>query len=596
MPKLPTYELSVTPQTNLVTPDFRHEGGLGALGREVGKVLQIRGKQLSDEYDTVKAVSAFNAFSDSSREMVQGLLKLESGAAEGAQNAYKEWYVKNQNNFTGMLNSQPQQALFKQMADRRRETDLNHLARHEATQYRIYKKETLDGNATSADLAIREAVVETLKTPGKDFTAADTVIEDFKNNLELMFPGHDLKSLNAKYTQLLRIAQIEEMMEVDPQSAREYIEKKEIKDQLSFVENGILKDAYPALKAKLKVEESRDNIDKAYHALAARFPTDPGKAIKAMYDEKIMKEFGLDVAERDRVVNTFKNEIAWARQQAEFNRIENADGERKQIFELMATGNMKQALDILDQSENFKAHEQTQIWNVIHTRASQYTDWEKYEQISKDIDDNKITKVSEITMYDSKGLGKPEVQQLTRRLSEHQKNPASTQFIKQAFDWYDAEFGDSAMMMELKPYIRSWLIDQVHDPKQNLKGPAIMQRLREEVGTRDDMYNKGWFDWGFWGAGALGAGEESTRAPVGQTIERLRAERKRRTEERKRTSEPVKSEFAPDSFAEIPESLKLEIENILRERGYAITDDNILKVYQRNKDKFSKTEDIGITF
>lgn len=603
MPKLPKYELTERLPTNLVTPDFGQKSGLGQLGREIGKVFQIRGEQLTREYDTVKVVSAYNAFSDSSRGVVKGLLELESGAAEGVQDAYKEWYEKNQNEFTGMLNNRPQQAMFKAMADRKRETDLNHLARHESTQYKVQKKEELDKFAVNADSDIRKATVEALKTPGKDFSKADEVIKGFMFELYSMFPGHDLTMLEAKYTQTLRIAQLEEMMEVDPQTAREYIEKENIKDDLSFIENGVLKDAYPALKSKLKEEESRDVVDTLHHAMISLHPTDPGEAIKTLYDEKklmpILAKMGITeipVAERDRVVNTFKAEIVWARNTQEQQRSERANITRQKINDLMAQGHMKQALDELDQSKDFLPEEQSLLWNQIFTRRTKYTDTDRYNDVEEKIINNKLKDVSEIDSYND--ISDRDKRNLKTIHKVHHNNPGTTQFMADAFKWFDEEFAgpDMLIMQERRPAIRSWLWELVNDPKNPLRGPDIMNTLREQVGTRDDVYSKGWGEGGWFGW--AGAGDETTRAAEGEKIERGRRERAEGIKRRKEGSEPVKPTFAEDEFADIPESAKAIIIKDLKRTGDAtegeIGEENILKMYQLNKDKF--TNDIGITF
>jgi len=584
MPRLPTYELSVTPQTNLVTPDFSHKGGLGAMGREVGKVLQVRGKQLTGEYDTVKAVGAFNAFSDSSREMVKGLLKLESGAAEGAQGAYKEWYGKNQNEFTGMLNSQPQQAMYKQLADRKRETDLNHLARHEATQYKIQKKEALDGHATNADLAIREATTEALKTPGKDFMAADMVIEDFLTNLESMFPGHDLKALRAKYTQTLRIAQMEEMMEVDPQTAREMLEK--YKDDLSFVENGILKDAYPALKSKLKEEVFKDDVDRAYHAQVALHPTDPETAIKGLTPER-MKELEIDVAAAQRVKNIFKGEIQWAENRAEDKRKDAADISRNNIMEFLQTGDISSAFKELYDADHLSPGEQQIMYNIITQRTSQFTDTELSNQIDEDIISGKITRASQISRHKKRGLSDADTAQKQAMLKDHLKNPATMQFLNEAFVWYDGQFEDDPdnyiLMLEMRPYIKSEIMRQINDPKINLKGPDILPALQEMVGSREDLYREGFFSF-------LGYGEEKTKAPAQEMVDKARKEKAERT---KRHAEGVTVETV--GYAEIPGRAVIEIRDYLKKIGKDTSEKSIVLFYQKNKDKLPK-DDIGVTF
>ena len=138
-------------------------------------------------------------------------------------------------------------------------------------------------------------------------------------------------------------------------------------------------------------------------------------------------------------------------------------------------------------------------------------------------------------------------------------------------------------MTELKPHIKSWLLQEVYS--KNVKGPDVLEMLKEKVATREDIYR----DTIFW----IPYGPEKSRAPVGKEIEQMRAEREKGIEKRKKQSEPVES-----GFAEISDSIKEEIIQYLKSIKMEVTgsegEKNILQVYEKNKDKF--TEDIGRTF
>lgn len=592
MGRLPKYEPSVSLPTNVRTADFGQKSGLAKLGQQVGKVLQIRGEQLVKEYDTVKALSAYSDFSDSSMSRVKELTKLESGNAEGVQNIYKEWYGKQVGDFSNGLNSQPQQLMFKDMADRRRETDLNTLARHEATQYKVQKKETLDRVATNADSDIRAAVAEGLKTPIPDFTNVDQKIEAFMVGLKEMFPGHDLVALEAKYTQLFRVAQMEEMMEINPQVARDYLET--YKDDLSFVENGILKDAYPALKSKLKEETFKDDINRVYYAQVALHPVDPAASIRSMTPERL-KELGVDVAVGERVKNIFKSEIQWAENRAEANRTEAADITRNEIMEFLQNGDMSNAFKTLYDADHLSPGEQQIMYNIISARTSQYTDTELSETIDERIISGDITKPSQISIYKSRGLSTADTTQKMAMLKDHLQNPATMQFYKEAFVWYKDQFqevlneNEYIFLLEMEPYLKSEILRQINDPKINLKGPDILAKLQEIAGSRQDLYREGPFSF-------LGYGEEKTKAPMQEMLDKSRKEEAERT---KRHATGVTTETI--KYADIPERIVIGIKKRLDKLKKDVSEGSIILYYQRNPefvDKLNKKDetDIGVTF
>lgn len=258
MAKLPKYELSVTPPTNLVTPDFSHKGGLGDLGREVGKVLRIRGEQLVKEYDTVKAVDAYNGFSDSSRSRVGEFLKLERADADGIQDSYKEWVLKESSDFSQSLNSRPQQDMYNEMVSRRREADLNVLARYENQEWRKRKQDTFNKHIVETEGAIRAATVAGLNDPmaAEDlrFIEADGVLEGLIEKLPQLQPGKDLTVKQAEIIQELRSVMIQEMADRDPALAGKYLE----------IYKPQLREAYFSLKNMINGKISDSRLDAAF--------------------------------------------------------------------------------------------------------------------------------------------------------------------------------------------------------------------------------------------------------------------------------------------------------------------------------------------
>ena len=258
MGRLPKYEQSVSLPTNVRTPDFGQKSGLAELGQQVGKVLQIRGEQLVKEYDTVKAVDAYNGFSDSSRSRVGEFLKLERAEADGIQNSYKEWFIKESGNFAQSLNSQPQQDMYTGMVTRRREADLNVLARYENQEWRKRQQDTFERHLVTTESAIRAATVAGLNDPtvAEDirFAEADSVLDELIGKLPELQPGRDLTVKQAEIIKGVRSVMLQEMADRNPALAGKYLEI--YKTQLG--------DAYFGLKNMIKGKVSDGRLDSAF--------------------------------------------------------------------------------------------------------------------------------------------------------------------------------------------------------------------------------------------------------------------------------------------------------------------------------------------
>lgn len=258
MPRLPVYEQSVSLPTNVRTPDFGQKSGLGQLGQEIGKVLQIRGEQLTREYDTVKAVSAYNSFSDSSRVQVGEYLKLERAAADGIQDSYKEWVTKESGDISKQLSSRPQQDMYNNMVAKRRDADLNVLARYENLEWRKNQQDTFEKHIVETESAIRAATVAGLNSSlaGDDikFVEADDILEELLGKMNLLYPHRDLTVKQAEITQGMRSVMLQEMADRNPALAGKYLET--YKSQLG--------EAYFSLKKMIQGKVSDSRLDAAF--------------------------------------------------------------------------------------------------------------------------------------------------------------------------------------------------------------------------------------------------------------------------------------------------------------------------------------------
>lgn len=567
MPNIPTYTPQVNPATAGRAVNFPNGFSAGALGREAGKVLQERGLQLMAEYDAVNVASAYNAFRDSARSKLDELYSRESAAAQGVQNDYKAWFIKSVPDITkNRLKNYNQRLAFEELASRRRDVDLNALARHEARQHQVHKKEAIEGMAAVLDGDIRDDVAVGLQKAEIDFSEVDAGIETFMAGIDQMLPGHDTAALKDKYRQTFRIAQVEELIDLDANVAGQWLETY----------RNDLGDAYHSLKKKLETESAEQRITDVYHVLMHNYQSDIPAAIEQLYDESFMQAHGLTVADRDRLVSTLQGEIAYARQKTEYERRQRVDEIGKSIIDLMAEGRVLEASSLVAGNEKMNANERLQWGSYLSSEVKEYTDWELFDRTVDDIHAGRITMPSQVLRLKYRGTGATENALLMQVLEDHRDSPDRSEFIRQAFEWYDQEFKGYEEMERLRPLLKAQLLKEIRD--ENLKGMDIVARLKEKVGYKDDLYRP--FPWVFQ--------DLESRAPVGETLEQERAKREeevrnRALDEATRGRESREAEAGRVSVS-IPPQARAYLENLAAQAGRRLSDEELLRAYIENKD------------
>ncbi len=308
-----------------------------ALG-EMGQVIQHRGFQLKAEHDRARAIEEFSAFSDMARKKLSELLAHESGAAVGLGGKYDEWYNEASADFLNKrLSSGNQQAFFDARATAARQEDLDILARHEANQHKVFRKESqLKGYATARE--------EIIKNPF-NIDGIEEKIAAHLEEIDTLNQGHDNTAAKNAARATLYVDAIEAQINDDPGGAKTYLEKwKKI----------IGPEEYARLSAKLKAGAVAQNIDTAHARLEEMFGTDSESKLKYIKQRKNWETLGLtNVSEKQRlqnIINGEYNQDKAFREEAEKER----DEQDLLAFQdaLVVDKNVKNAWHIANQMQN----------------------------------------------------------------------------------------------------------------------------------------------------------------------------------------------------------------------------------------------------
>jgi len=575
MPKVPTYQLSqgvprggigVMDAINLSTPYAQAVSN-------VGSMMQQRGEQILRDYDTSRAIMAFNKLRDSSREKLQELSAREGADAQGIQKEYDDWHNKEFQKIESKdLNVFAQREIFKKMSDQRRESDLDHLANREVREMVTLRKSVLEGLVANAESDIRMYA--------DNDNSYQNIIGQVESTIDEKNPGIDTTGMKSKVRESLAAARIESLVDTNPELGLAKLEEHRIE----------LGSKYGVLKNKLEKEQKENRITIAYESIKRSTGSNPYSAIKLLDNVEFTSKNKIDAPTANRLRNVFEGEIRWNKFMTDETRREASIGVMTQVNQALASGDIAGA-ERAYQSANFlNPFDANQIRNVIDARISKYTDSSKYNEIEKGIKSGKITHESQIEMHKNRGISTQDTALLNQVLKDERDNPDRAQGINDAMKWYDNEFNATKDMhfKAQRPHIEAWLRDHVRT--NNIKGAqAILDELINFTKTKDDIKYKYHF---FEAWNKPISKEVTTSAPMGELFKSDRAMRESgkpgalaggQTPNLK-TPESVMSGTVPTA-EHIPADVREKIGRVLDAAGKAKTERNYIEVYTRNRDK-----------
>jgi hypothetical protein len=567
MPKVPTYQMSqgvprggigVMDAINLSTPYANAMSN-------VGNMLQHRGEQILKDYDTSRALMAFNKLRDSSRNKLQELSEREGADAQGIQAEYDSWHNKEfQKIESNDLSVFSQREMFKRLSDQRKESDLDHLANREARETVALRKSVLEGVIANAEPDIRMYA--------DNDNSYKNIVRQVEGVIDEKNPGMDTTSMKVKVRENLAAARIESLVDTNPELGLAKLEEHRIE----------LGSKYGVLKNKLEHEQKENRITIAYESIKRSTGSNPYAAIKLLDNVEYTSKNKIDAPTAARLRNVFEGEIRWNKFMTDEARREASIGVMTQVNQALASGDIAGAERAYQSATFLNPFDANQIRNVIDARISKYTDSNKYKEIEKGIKEGKITHESQIEIHKSRGLSVQDTALLNQMLKDEKDNPDRAQGINDAMGWFDKEFNTKKdiRFAKMRPQIEAWLRDNVRT--NNIKGAQnILNELITYTGTKDDVKYKYYF-----------FGDISTEKPMGKAIEADRSMREGgkpgapaggQTPNLK-TPESVMSGTVPTA-EHIPADVREKIGRILDAAGKAKTERNYIEVYTRNRDK-----------
>lgn len=328
-----------------------------ALG-QLGQVIEHRGLQFKQERDSAKVVEEFSAFNEIASKKLSELLSKESGAAVGLGDDYKQWFDDALPDFlNNRLTGGNQQRVFQAKALSLMNQDLDILARHEATQHRVFRKES---DAKSQAVA-REQIIKEPFNIGE----VDRIIKERVEEIDRLYPGHTNKAQQDAARATLYVDALEAQINIDPKTASKYL--KEWREIIGPEE-------FSRLSGKLKSGISEQNVQTAMVAIESDYDKDKDgrltidelrRAKADMGKSKTYKKYGLDLSESQSVRKELQNLIN-TRKETEAEQIDDGSNrEHRQIVERIMDSDYAGGLALLKQSYWLKNHDPAK-WQALY--------------------------------------------------------------------------------------------------------------------------------------------------------------------------------------------------------------------------------------
>jgi len=176
--------------------------------QEASVVFRETANNIIVQHDQTRTKSAFNDFRERARQEYGRLNSLKGNDAIGVnsvQQQYNTWYDENVSEISDDLDNIDQQNGFRVLSDRRKESDLDSLSAHEATQANAYS------------LSVHQGEISNAQADTMFFFNNDSKMEDVENGLRLSFettfPGLDTTEAEQKEIASIRSLRIKMMAE-----------------------------------------------------------------------------------------------------------------------------------------------------------------------------------------------------------------------------------------------------------------------------------------------------------------------------------------------------------------------------------------------
>jgi len=255
-PKVPRYTQRESLPAGLPTDyaDLRPSQQIGGAYEKLGNVLIARAQVLQQQRDAAVVGDLYNQWRDQDRQALSELLAKKGKDAYNLDKQYDEFFNKSfEKTNEGSENGEQQLAL-KELLDRKREQNLDILARYQAEEGKRYLAEVEAGRVFQAEKDIRQA--------GFQSGAVAETIGDLYQWLESAHPGEDITALKKKYKSTMLYANMQERIDQNPEAAGKALEAWKM---------DLGEEQYLSLKNDIKTKSKQYAIDRIQSELQTKY-------------------------------------------------------------------------------------------------------------------------------------------------------------------------------------------------------------------------------------------------------------------------------------------------------------------------------------
>ena len=335
---------------------------------DLGQVMRRRADAMKQENDVMVASAAITEFRDEARKKVSELFTKKGFDASRLDSQYDEWFDEKYNKRIGQFDNGSQQQMFHGKVYQERSSDLDHLARYEATE-RLRLKDNIEKNLVAgADKDIRRNALSN--------QSVLNITDETLAKVRAFHPGEPTEALEQMYQEQLLAAAIQEQAAVDPDRALQTLEGW--RDKLGK--------SYHTLQGRLAQKSRAGRVDEGIAFLQDKYGTNYESALVELGVQSNWEKYGIkDNNEAEEVQQYFRSLIN-DRNQAE-NKLKNAKVEQirnteMQILIEMYDPEVEKTIDIHNEAQ--KGNISTSFYKFINSPRSQESivdDWQTVDEI-----------------------------------------------------------------------------------------------------------------------------------------------------------------------------------------------------------------------
>lgn len=280
LPRSPQYQSRVRPRSSLGlgSLDLRGVFAQGQAITNLGKVITQRADQLKEQRDASVVGDLYNQWRDQDREKLSELLQRKGRFAKDLGQFYDGAFNKSLGDFDEQTENGNQQRMLTELLNRKRENNLDILARYEAQEGQRYQAQVQAGVIANAEKDVRSFGVN-------DLAKVEQTIAETIEFVRAANPGKDTTAAEQTIRSSLLFANTQSLIDQDPEVALAVLEDR--KEELG--------EGYLTLKKDAKAQVKQKTIDGVQAELQLKYEANGVADFEKMRQDLTHKKIAPDI-------------------------------------------------------------------------------------------------------------------------------------------------------------------------------------------------------------------------------------------------------------------------------------------------------------